>query len=744
MFENVRYNLNSNIPNDETRIKSSDFSNRISFKANPNAVDNTPSRDIYSPQGTQIPQEMGMGEKYLKYGVPAGLALYAGNELFNKANQGQYEKSLLGRLGKLGDNIANSRAMRSDFVTRLSSHYQTLKSNMKNFVSNHETLRVMAETPTKPESSMVVGFLETQAEDDYKKGLESLKKHYLNENPKTLRAAGATEAEMSALKTKFGTGAFGRIKNEKKAVEEFLIGKLSSPDNLENIEQSFERKIQSLQAKLADPATTKEEKSAINSTIKRLKNARKNYRPRLLKHLKQKSIGISSQEIKMMGENVMSHKDRIEAALSKASKISPKVSAAYNKVKSITTPTTKLGKLLPRMAKLGMRGLTFGGGFFNCLLMLGFFMSEAVKSTIDAPKDKKVSTAVHGFFDAMSWVVAMPIALKAMHAVNGLKNLGKSKAQVETFESALKVFNKNVKAGLYADRAVYDSKLAELMTKKNAGTAVKGFKKVLSSVAKFLSVGLGQIAPYKASTSGLKGGAKISASIGNMMRKLPNFGRNFVGYPLRFGLYMFAFQPLVDKLFSGVISGVFGKAYDPEKAKEEAVKQANLERARNPLPPAGWFSEFSKELSTVSKDGLNNLDLSTLSDKNLIRQELEKRGVKIPQKSDNKTNNNNTNEPNSVNGVSFTTKTDDPLYMPPTQNQNGNNSANGVNVVNNNQTKDPNKSEYDTIPLTYEPTISNGIPFGDPEGEQNRQRLAETIKKGDAIIKDLDAFNKKK
>ena len=165
-----------------------------------------------------------------------------------------------------------------------------------------------------------------------------------------------------------------------------------------------------------------------------------------------------------------------------------------------------------------------------------------------------------------------------------------------------------------------------------------------------------------------------------------------------------------------------------------------IDRARNPIPEPGWFSEYSRELSPKAKEGLDGLNPNSLSDKNLIKQELIKRGVNLAPQNNN-TNSNNSYV-NSVNGVSVTTKTDNPLYMPPGYNQ-ANGTTNGT-ATNNNGGKDPNKSEYDTIPLTYEPTISNGVPFGDPEGEANRRRLAETVKKDDLLIKNIDKFNKKK
>lgn len=750
MFGNVSYNLNQNIQKDDVKRNTVGVTSYPSFKANTNAVDNTPQKDVYQAQQNAAAPEMDMGQKYIKYGVPAGLALYAGSELFDTLNQGSYEKSLLGRLGKFGDAVSNSKLMQNSFVNKVSSHASSLNSKVKTFISNHETLRSMVETPTKPESSMVVGFLETQAEDDYKKGLECLQKEFLNKNPKTLNLAGATEAEINALKSKYGVNMFGRINNEKKAVEEFLINKIGNELGHTNLEATVSGRENVLAKQLERYQTALKNNSIngqplsnankvwLNSRIANIQKLQAEYRKSVLTNLKLRSMGLDKNALAELKNNPVANGSKIEKALEASSKYSKKVSAAYNKVKSITAPTTKLGKLLPKMAKLGMRGLTFGGGFVNCLLMLGFFMSEPVKNAIDAPKDKKVATSVHGFFDAMSWVISMPIALKTMHAVNGLKNIGKNKTQVDDYMSALKTFNKNVKAGLYSDKAVYDSKLAELLSKKNAGNSAKGFKKVLSGVAKFLSVGLEQIAPYKAPTKNLSGSAKIAAKLGNITRALPNFGRNFVGYPLRFGLYMFAFQPIVDKLFSGPITAVFGKPYDPEKEKEEAEKlekQAKIENAKNAIPEAGWFSEVSKELAPTAKEGLNSLNYANISDNNMIKNELQKRGSANTQAQKTPVSLNN-GYINSVNGVSVTTKNDQPLYMPPAQNP--------ANSADNKKVNNSDDNGYDKAPLTYVPTLTTEVPYSDSVDAEIRKKMAEIVAKNNSIVSDIDKFSNKK
>lgn len=737
MFKDLNINANNNISYDDTRIKSSH--NSPSFRAtNPNAVDTTPTADTYTPQAAQAPQEqpvpytppgqqpeMDMGTKFLRYGIPTGAALYVASELFDKANAGDYEKSLVGRLGAFGDKVSQNPTF-GKYASKMAKKGGSLKSKLLNFINSHDKTRAMYQTPTAPECTMVTSFLETQADHDLSRGMKKLNKEFLQKNPKTLLSAGATEVEIEALKGKYGVNALGRIKNQKAAVQEFMFNKLGGElgyhdilTRLETNKQAMDAHIQALEARLNDPSV---DKKLLKKRIKELENLRDSHEQRVLTALKRKYVGLKRSDIGTIEKDVASNAAKIENALAKGAKFSPSVSAAYNQVKSATKPVTRLGRFLPKMAKLGMRGLTFGGGFWNCLLFLGFFLGEAVKNTIDAPKDKKVSTGVHGFFDAISWVVAMPLAVKAMHAVNGLKNLGNSKADVERVNNARKAFNNKVKSGVFTgDRAAYDAGRAELDAVKATLKKPKGFvNKALSKVAKFLSISLGQTESYREATAPMgKYGKNILNVLkpsnlkkvgGNILRKLPNFGRNCVGYPLRFALYMFAFQPIVDKLFTTPLNAIFGKPYDPEKIKEEQAKKAE-EAAKLAPPPA-----ISPNPEAVV--GLENIDFDSLSDDNLVKRKLIEAGAIKP-------SGNRGNQPG----------------MPGAQ-------PNQYPMNN-----DPEKSEYDTVPLTYTPQIdyNNPVPYHDPQDPtvnpdyaKNYNEAQKQYDKTEKMIADVEAFIKER
>lgn len=749
MLEDVRNIANNNVSYDDARIKSSDFAAKPSFKGNPNAVDNTPKADTY--QGQELPPEMSFGQKFIKYMIPTWLGLHFGTEAFNKANGGEYEKSLVGRLGKFGDRVSDTKLVKNGFVDGLVSSGRTLKNNFKSFVRRHPILNSMAATPTEPECPLVTNFLETQAEADIKEGASKLG-DFLKKNPKTLRGAGATDAEIEAFKTKYGT-SMGRVKNQSRAVEEFLIDKIGKDLGHENLmarvesrEAAMLSQLQKYRGALSDPALTPETKAWIRGRIDKINELRQSYRANTLKRLKLQSMGVKENFIAEAAKEPAGKGAKIEKALESAKKYNPKLSQFYNKLKSISAPTSKLGKFLPKAAKLAMRGLTFGGGLFNTLFV-AFFLGDAVKNTIDAPKEQKAGTFASGLMEAMSWVIAMPLALKGMHAVNGLKNLGKSKTQVDAFKTALKTFNEQAKAGAFKSHAAYNRELGKLMALKNAGTAPKGIGKLFSKVSKFLSIGLEQIEPFKRNTSNLTGSVKNIAKLSNFKAKLPNFLRNCVGYPLRFALYMFAFQPIVDKLFSAPLKAIFGKPYEPDKIREEqekAKEQAEMEAFRKKLLYPGARFVPNPE----AEKGLDDLDPNTLTDNNLVKQELIKRGLARPNENTNSGNNGYTN---SVNGVQIDVRQGDKPFMPP-EYQNGNNGT-GVNGVNGQ--KDPNISDYDTVPRSYVPKLDEGFrekafkpaysdPYDDPSYDYNYNQMQKSSKDTEKIIEETEKMIKNK
>jgi hypothetical protein len=697
-----------------------------SMKGNPNAVDTTPVADTYqsTPAGEVAPPDTPL--KSVLYVVPTWLALNEGTKLFNKACGGEYEKSLVGRLGAFGDKVSGTKLVKNSFVDNIKTYSAGIRKRLQAFVDKHPMLSAMDKTPTKPECKMVTGFLETQHEADLKEAGEKINK-FIEKTPKTLKEAGATKAEIDNLKAKYGTNIFGQIKDSEQAIKEFEFTKYAGANGEKLVTRyttAIEKQITQLEAYYSTLPQGHPDCQAVANRIAELQGAKATCAERVLKRAKLRTLGLNNKTFSQIKTEPEKFAHIVERAAEKGrtTPLGKVFSQVANKLKSNSAPVSKLGKLLPKAAKLAMRGLTFGGGTFNTLF-IAFMMKDTVKNAIEAPKEQKTGTIAHGLLEAMSWVVSMPLALNAMHKVSGLQYTGLSKGQVEAFRTAKQAFDAKAKAGGFASKADYDAAKKSVEALKNVAGQGK-FTKAVKGFAKFIGIGLEQYNPYKevASAGGKKG---VSLALANIGRKVPNFLRNCVGYPLRFALYSFAFAPLVDKLFSGVTTAIFGKAYDGEKIREEQEK----EKAR--------LAELYSGPRMLPLEGADRMvgttDLNTLSDKNLVKQKVL--GV-----SGANTQTAPVYNPYQPTIQGQTTPSYNEPFLPPFQ-QGGQTQGTGMT-----QQNDPNKSEYDTVPRSYIPQIdfNNPVPYGDPmanpNAEKNYDSAQKLADKMDKLANDVEKF----
>ena len=559
MFEEINNNITSN-----TNITPQKEVKRVAFKGNPNAVDTTPTADTYQQtqsvqQPTQqtvqsSPQQPPKNDSMLRsvaYTIPTWYALNKGTDLFNKGCGGEYEKSIVGRLGKFGDYLSGTKLVDNKVVKGMSSTWTSFKTKAQAYIDKSPMLSAMQKTPTAPECTMVTSFTESQNECDIKEAMNGLTT-FTEKSPKSLKECGATKDEINALKSKYGTNLFGKIKNEKAAVQEFQLRKLGGDKLADRIlakEQRIPQVIQWYENRIAGMNPTDPAYAKASQRLENLREMSENFRAKQLKQVKLDKLGLSGGIIDIIKSEPTAHARTIEAALDQASTVAPKLSQNANKLKAMTKPATKLGRFLPKMAKLGMRGLTFGGGLFNTLFV-ALPLASSIKNTVDAPKEQKAGTLAEGFVDALSWVVSMPLALLGMHGVNGLKNQGLSKDAYKLFKDEQKIFNQRAKNGGFASLAEWTAEKTRIEGLKTVTAPATKFGRIMKKLGEVMSVGLEQFHPYKEATEGLTGAAKRTARMGNIKRMLPNFARNLAGYPLRFGLYMFVFAPIVDKVLS--------------------------------------------------------------------------------------------------------------------------------------------------------------------------------------------------
>ena len=99
---------------------------RVSFKGNPNAVDHTPTADTYQTQPLKEDSML----RTAAFIIPTWYGLNKGTDLFNKACGGEYEKSLMGRLGRFGDYLSGTRVFNNSVTRKMGSTWDNFKARL--------------------------------------------------------------------------------------------------------------------------------------------------------------------------------------------------------------------------------------------------------------------------------------------------------------------------------------------------------------------------------------------------------------------------------------------------------------------------------------------------------------------------------------------------------------------------------------------------------------------------------------
>ena len=566
------------------------------------------SVNVYSKPLTEEEKEAlkQKNDDILKYSLilPVFYVIKKGSDAFDNACKGEYESSLSYKMGKFGDKIANSKFAKSGFVQKLSEIGSNIKNKAKNFIDTHEVTKTIKETPTEPESKMVRDFLKTQEEEIASQFVQTANEFLAGTDK--LKSLNLKQNEIDFLKNRFSVDNVRSLNKNKRAIQdvEFLRYGESTLQNIDKIEQRIEtirpnltNKMQSLISDLGK-ATTEEEVLKLNSKIQKLSEVVDgsfitNMRAEKLKALKKEALsvnGVSADTILQAPEKHIS--EIIEVCKKNGTKACGKKNSLEifgNKLRSMTEPTSKLGKLIPKAAYTGMRGLVFTGGALAILAFVAPGIAQTIVDTKNAEKGKKTATFANGFMEAISWVISIPIAVKTMFGLGGLKYLGQDKNQVQQYRYELKNFNNKADNSLFANKAEYDAALENLNSMKKTKDLSLG-KKLLKKVGNIMMVGHETPKPYK----------EAGKTVENLARKIPYALKEGAAYPVRFGLYMFAFAPIVDKALSGLCRLAFGK---PDEKVEEK-KEQKTPQITNRIPVS------------------DNNNYSVLSENNLIKQAL--------------------------------------------------------------------------------------------------------------------------
>lgn len=465
---------------------------------------------------------------------------------YSKACSGEYEKSLVGKIAKFGDNIQDSKLIQNKPVQTVLGGFQKVGNLGEKAVKNSAILRAMKNTPTQPEWQMVKSQMFNQKQEvvqEFIKIADTLKLG--EEGALELKNVGITKAEKEMLKKAFSVDSISKIPEEK-AVNQILLHRLGKP-------QAEINKILAMDAKDSFSATKTEILKAMGLDSSKLKL------------IKEDMTGKYTDDVMKACEKV---KGKVKMGAGHYSYLGPLTKLfertkgcdeVYNQLYSITKgggAKTATGRALSKTVQVIHRGLTFGNGKLGALIFIAPILAEVFVNTKKADNDQKVGTFANGLVDNISWVFTFPVALKMMHAIGGIKYAGMSKADVEKYRDALKDFNNNVKLEKFKTKAEYNiakNIVKQKLVVKNQNIFTKGLRKLIG----ILTLDLGTFKPYQNKNM-----------VTNIVRKTPNLLRNVVGIPLRFGVWGAISMGVLGAALTKITSSIFGKSYDAEKQDE--------------------------------------------------------------------------------------------------------------------------------------------------------------------------------
>lgn len=558
-----------------------------------------------------------------------------GLDKFSEACGGEYEKSLVGKAAKLGDNLENSKFVKSKPFQTIWGAGEKAIGKVKHFFRNSDLLNAIFKTPSQPEWMMP---------KDELLGMQHRVVHEFNNIAKTLKWTeegftnlvdlGLDKKDKELLKDLFGDTKLASI--EEKASNAVRLGRIGY------------------------------DKEAIRSIIDNVTLTE------VVKAEELKRVGLSADFIKKIEKNTPTLSDiaAVESACDKGRNIrigaghqwflgpfqpferKASLSEISNRLRSMMKGS-KTGRAIATFLQKCHRGFTFGGHKMNAIFFVSPILVETMMDVKKAEPNEKLGTAAHGLVHSVSWVFTFPLALKLMHHVGGMQYAGMDKKDVAKYRKLIEEFNEKANPfeekswmnvfGIGKKKAAdqtfqsygdYKKKLDELMIELNK---LKGknskdqtlITKIGKQIGRFLTMDLETISSYQ-----------NGSIIGNVARKVPNFFKNVFGIPMRFVLWGVITMGVFDTLINKGIKGCFGNFYDRFKeeefvnAKKEQKKflkedlktrlyEANQKKVLGLESPA-IVADFSKEnLEKLTPSIVAQSPQKVIEPKNKIAQKVE-------------------------------------------------------------------------------------------------------------------------
>lgn len=484
--------------------------------------------------------------------IPVFFAMGAGMDKFNKACGGNtYEDSILGKVEAKGQKLGESAFFKSKPMKWLEDAAAKSKEFInRKIIDNSKILTAMRDTPSQPKNKMVLmmkGGTKSEVASDAIQKIEE----YLKTSGNKLYTKDGSELSLKLEKEIEELVKDGKIKK----------GSLKSIEGIKNISHS---------------------EAGINEIHEICKANRG-------AEVDAKRIGkipkwISKEE-KYLSE--IPGLKWIGDALGRKVKF-----AEYaNKMEAFNAGRSGhwLAKGLPKAMLRVVEGLTNGtAGGKIAILMAAYFVADAIKKTIDAPKGhgEKGKTFAENLIYNEAMYLTMPLGIKIMHSMGGLQYIGVDKNKLgNDFRPRLEAFNKAVKNGEYTDKAQYKlekSKIKDLLkpdlgANKTANFFKRFITEPLRAAARFLTVGLENFESFN--PKGINKTSGFWEKTGQFFLHGKAKGAKWaLGGPLRFIFYMFVIAPPLGKLGAKASHLVFGKptksVLDEGKEEETAKKTA--------------------------------------------------------------------------------------------------------------------------------------------------------------------------
>ena len=498
--------------------------------------------------------------------LPVFLAMGKGMDVFNKKCGGDYNTSVLGKVGDWGEKVGSGKFFQSAPMQKLEKAFTSAHNTFYNkIVPKNKILSAIFTTPSEPKNHMVL---------------------MMKGGTKSEVAADAIQKIEEYLKT-----AGNELKHGGK---NFDITKLEELKKISHSEAGVKQILE----------ICKENRAAVVDA-KRIGK---------IPFTKGKKYLSEVPGMKWVGDVFGRKVEFAEYA---------------NKMEVFTNPkaTTWLGKSLPKGLLRVVEGLTNGtAGGKIAILMAAYFVADAIKKTIDAPKGEKTSTFSENLTYNEAMYLTMPLGLKIMHGMGGLQYIGVSKEKVEAFRKAQTEFNDAVKAGLYKDEAAYNTAKKEIKAILKPEIKGNGFTKFLKgtvfeplkAAARFLTVGLENFESFNPKNITKESGFLEKAGQFFLHGKAKGF-KWALGGPTRFIFYLFVIAPPLGKLGAKASHLIFGR---PTKSVLDEGEEPKKEETKQPLPvmPRNQSQQTLGLAAPQKTDTLANSQMAPVQGGNVVNQ----------------------------------------------------------------------------------------------------------------------------